>query len=288
MQNITSIIDNTKSNMGKAYYENKVFTLLKDIECFYDFVSQQNFSKSALIVKTVINIDYGIYSSLEGTIESINCLLNNGRINDAFALIRKYNDAIIVDIYKSILIEKEEQKFRTSLDTGKDYKLYDNVINNWANYTQQLYNEKDSKKVYSEIKKFDDKLFDKFDFSNEGNYKKNRDMCNDNVHYNSWRNFSMNNNKLYDYDNTRTSYLNQADIIIQELFSIHFAYILLISPEYLISSDYVDYLDCGEEPLEGSENWVAPIVQDMFDKYITNTNKDLAMYLKSCNFLELK
>jgi hypothetical protein len=36
--------------------------------------------------------------------------------------------------------------------------------------------------------------------------------------------------------------------------------LILIEPIYISASDYVDYLDCGLTPPEGSQYWIASIV----------------------------
>jgi hypothetical protein len=35
-----------------------------------------------------------------------------------------------------------------------------------------------------------------------------------------------------------------------------------------MASDYMDYMDLGLTPPEGSENWIASFAQDAFDKII--------------------
>ena len=48
----------------------------------------------------------------------------------------------------------------------------------------------------------------------------------------------------------------------------------------------MDYLELGEIPPEGSDQWLAPFAQEAFDKYIKNHSK-LAVYIKNNCSLEI-
>lgn len=54
-----------------------------------------------------------------------------------------------------------------------------------------------------------------------------------------------------------------------------------------MASDYMDYMECGETPPEGSENWIATFAQTAFDKYVKQCSK-LAEYIKRTCRLEIK
>ena len=49
----------------------------------------------------------------------------------------------------------------------------------------------------------------------------------------------------------------------------------------MTSSDYVDSLECGVTPEEDSQHWVAPFVQEVFDRIIKKYRMDLAIELKN-------
>jgi hypothetical protein len=42
------------------------------------------------------------------------------------------------------------------------------------------------------------------------------------------------------------------------------------------SSDYIDALECGLKPKEGSQYYVAPYIQEYFDKIIKANRRDIA------------
>jgi len=53
----------------------------------------------------ILNIDTYTYSSIQGTIESTNATLKIGRINDAFSLLRKYYDSIVINVYSNLYLK---------------------------------------------------------------------------------------------------------------------------------------------------------------------------------------
>lgn len=55
--------------------------------------------------KAIVNLDTYTYSSIKGTIESIRDILKKGRINDAFALLRKYYDSTMINVYTNLYLE---------------------------------------------------------------------------------------------------------------------------------------------------------------------------------------
>lgn len=49
------------------------------------------------------NID----SILKNTLESIKTLIETGKINDGFGLVRKYFEGVIIDIYKTVYLREK-------------------------------------------------------------------------------------------------------------------------------------------------------------------------------------
>ena len=76
--------------------------------------------------------------------------------------------------------------------------------------------------------------------------------------------------------------------IVCKIFVTHFSYTYIQHPEYYSSLDYVDDLDKGRKPIDGSQYWVTPIVQEVFDKYVKTEYNDVADYLVKMNLMELK
>ncbi|MGF7233319.1 hypothetical protein, partial [Arachidicoccus sp.] len=68
----------------------------------------------------------------------------------------------------------------------------------------------------------------------------------------------------------------------------------VIIPEWGVSivriytTDYLDSLDCGCEPIDGSQYYVAPFVQDFIDLKIANLHPELKQYLIDNNRYSMK
>jgi hypothetical protein len=86
------------------YQNHTVFKLLDELISYYDWWSFSIMSFMTMGTKSVINIDTYVYSSIQGTLQSIKLVLQNGQINDAYALIRKYQDAIIMNVYTNLYL----------------------------------------------------------------------------------------------------------------------------------------------------------------------------------------
>ena len=54
-----------------------------------------------------------------------------------------------------------------------------------------------------------------------------------------------------------------------------------------MASDYMDYVEMGENPPEGSEAWIAPFAQDAFDKVI-KPHKAIANFILTTCYLEIQ
>jgi hypothetical protein len=55
--------------------------------------------------RAIGNIDSSVFSSIQGTLASIRAILRDGRINDAYALLRKYYDSAIINIYTGLYLD---------------------------------------------------------------------------------------------------------------------------------------------------------------------------------------
>ncbi len=92
-------IDNT-------YKEHHVFTQLSEYADFYKSLAFSIFGFITQGTKAIWNIDSYVYSSIQGTLESIKDILIKGRINDSYALLRKYYDSTIINVYSNLYLNE--------------------------------------------------------------------------------------------------------------------------------------------------------------------------------------
>jgi hypothetical protein len=55
----------------------------------------------------------------------------------------------------------------------------------------------------------------------------------------------------------------------------------------MMSSDYLDALECGMQPEEGSQYWAAPFIQKTFDEVITPRRPDIMAVIKANTAMQL-
>lgn len=270
--------------LGKDYYSHAVFDLLDDAYSFYEFLADAVVSfADGHVITGKLSVSSDVYTSIGGTIESIKLLTYAGRLNDVFALTRKLEDALLIDLYKSILIKQDEAKI-IETDIPLVELLNDSIIRTWTRDTYKLFGYGKLNDIKNIIKAEDAHLSILLDFENDPF----RSECNDNMHYNSWNNFALNVNEYLSLGNRGVKSLDLIYNILVRLLAIHYSFIYILHPEYYTASDYISALEMGETPEEGSQYWVASIIQDILDKYIKTYYKAVADYLIDKNIMQLE
>jgi hypothetical protein len=262
-----------KHNLEKEYLEHAVFGQLTQLVDFYEALSNTTMGFVSQGTKAIFNLDTYVFTSISGTVESIKEILYSGRLNDAYALLRKYYDSTIINIYTNLYLN--------------DHFSMDNFIvehiDNWRSGKQMI----PEYRVISKYIKDSDKLKPITDLLQKDKlYKEIRERCNDHTHYNFYHNLLLNDNQIRLEGRVKAINRFQNDLIA--VFVQHFSYLFYLNDHYMISSDYVDYLDMGMTPEEDSQYWVAAFIQDAFDKYVKVHRPDIANQLKAKTVMKLQ
>lgn len=268
-----SSLDIHAPKLGKDYKEHIIFNQLKELIDFYDTLSITTMGFVTGGVIGVANLNTHVFTSIKGTIDSIKLILKNGRINDAYALLRKYYDSTIINVYTNLYI--------------KDNCTLDNYIvdkiQNWIKGTKKL----PEYRIMSEYIRNSEQLKAITELiSINKNYNNIRQRCNDHTHYNYYHNIIYNDNQVY-LEN-RVKYLDVFSNDLKAVFIQHFAYFFYLIDIYMMSTDYVNYLDEGMTPPEDSQYWVASFIQDAFDKWIKPNRPDIANTILANTMMMLK
>jgi len=267
-----SSLDIHAPNFDKDFTQHEIFSQLDDLINFYDMLSfsTMGFISSGLI--GVINLNTHVFTSIKGTIDSIKLVLNNGRINDAYALLRKYYDSTIINIYTNLYIEDKSTLEKYIVDK----------IQNWIKGTEKL----PEYRVMSEYIRNSERLkaITELILVNK-NFNNIRQRCHDHMHYNYYHNIIYNDNQVH-LEN-RVKYLDVFSNDLKSLFIQHFAYFFYLMDHYMTSSDYVDHLDVGMTPPEDSQYWVASFIQDAFDNWIKPNRPDIAKAILANTIMRL-
>ena len=258
--------------MPDTYFKHKVFDDLKYMMEFYDSLSCSCFSFVASGTKGIVNYASYVYSSIEGTLDSITTLLTKGRINDAYTLIRKLFDDILLEIYMDVTL-----KDKFSLD---NYIVEE--VNEWIQGKHRI---PKSEKILKYLKT-SERTRDLYPLFGWDTYlKKNRELLDDSVHSNRYHLMLLNCNRAYIANRER--HLKNCEIVLNQLFLLHLSFIFHLNPQYLMASDYMDYMEEGLTPPEGSEAWIAPFAQDAFDRVI-KPHEDIANFILSTCYLKIQ
>ncbi|MDK1682435.1 hypothetical protein [Acinetobacter terrestris] len=84
--------------------------ILNQLQSFIDFYGSLSFTVMHFIplgTKALFNFDTYIYEAMKGTLESILVLIENGRVNDAYALLRKFYDISLINVYVNLYLKRE-------------------------------------------------------------------------------------------------------------------------------------------------------------------------------------
>ncbi|MDD3267141.1 MAG: hypothetical protein PHC75_08190 [Burkholderiales bacterium] len=262
----------SNDQLDEEYRNHKLFLRLDQYINFYNQLSGSIVHFVTIGTTSIINLDTYVCSSLSTTLESIKVLLWDGKINDAFTLLRKYYDSSIINIY-------------TNLYLSENFTLENLVvkqINDWLHGKQKI----PEYRAMSEYIKNSQKLLSITKLlSVDDRYKKVRKLCNDHTHWNFFKNLLTNDKNIYLKD--RVVHLNNFNFCLQELFIQHTAYLFYLNNHYMLSSDYMDYIDCGTTPPDEAQYWVAPFIQDMFDKEIKTHRNDIFNEIKNNTQMQL-
>lgn len=258
--------------MQRSFLEHPVFPLLEQVADFYGGLSYTTMHW-VTFGSRAINFNTYIYGSIKGTINSMKLVLTYGKVNDAYALLRKYHDSCIINSYAIAYLDEH-----ASIDNFIVQK-----IDNWLKGREKLPEFNILKQYLERYAKLGgiNALLKK-----DIRYKEIRSRCNDHMHYNFFQCMLANDKDVF--IDGRMTYLDQLSLDLKDLFVQHLAYVFTLNDHYMSSTDYIDALDVGIEPEEGSQYFVAPFVQKAFNEIIKSVRPDIADEIKSQTVMKLE
>lgn len=237
-----------------AYQKHQVFELIDHMMDYYEGISDTSFSFIPNGTLTFGNYATYVYMSIRSTLDSIKMLLKAGHITDAFVLIRKLFDTVLVEIYLNVVREDQFDWMKCIVVKDVDEWLRKG---HWIPKTEKILS------VLKESKSTKD-LYPMFGWDTY--LKKNRSLLDNHVHASSYRSILLNCQDIH-IDN-REKELKNASIILNQIMLLHLSFNFYLNGPYMIASDYMDYWDMNMEPPEGSESWIALYAQEAFDEFI--------------------
>ena len=262
--------------MDEELRKHACFELLDECVKFYDRLSYSTFRfiTGGISVGTgmLFNLDSDIFLSISCSIKSIKRNLYDGQINDVYALIRKYYDVIIINIYEIILLKTEI--------SIKNFIV--EKIDKWLKGKEKLPRFKEMNILIRKCKdlKNINKILDK-----DSRYKNIRDRCNDYIHYNYFQYMQL--NSKVSIQNAKV-YIDKINDDLLDLIILHFAYLFTLNGHYMASPDYIDCLELNIELEKDSQYRVAPFIQGFFNKVIKVRRSDISKEIINNTFMDLK
>ena len=195
---------------------------------------------------------------------------------DAYTLLRKYRDDLFFCLY---LVTYDAN---AKLDESKHTKKMETNIEQWCkdnlgdlNINEVLATIGASKWLQEAVRKYDLQK----SFSRIGR------QLNNYVHGNG---FSFYNTNACFFNEKNIEEQLNAIVSMARYITTTFLFLLsLCSPHYIMSTDYIDHLEFGQTPPDGSQYWVAPFVAKYLKTNIEMIDKNGYEYLKENTYMAL-
>lgn len=260
------------------YREHAVFSDLVRYAGFYRDLADGIFQFASMGTTAACNIDTYVFTAIAGTLDSTGAVLRAGQINDAYSLLRKYHDSIVINIYSNLYLRDH-----FAVEPLTPESIIVRQVNDWLHGKSRL----PEFRVMSQYIR-DSKSVKELNvlLHKDGRYKAIRDRCNDHTHYNYFANVMLNNSEVHLPNRRRVVDQFQSDL--RDLFVLHLGYSLSVNDHYMMSGDYMDYAECGEQPPDECQFWVAPYVQRIYDAVLRTHRPDVADLIKLSTRMHLE
>jgi len=289
-------------------------TFEKEIDYLIDFFKDFSELNLGRIIPFISDNNYFILDttlidSSSQTLQSIKFCCSIGSFSDANTLIRKLRDDLIQYIYILYIINIRKPFVDDDLKNLKIDNL-ENFANSFLNVRFNNCLTDDEKAVtawfrnavydlprpikkklefenYMKVLKQNQSIIQILNEYNLQEYWETlRKRLNDYVHNNGKKFSAQNNIKVNDkYLETHLKNINIRTSYISSFFMVT---LLMIQSSLISSTDYIDHLDCGLEPPEDSQYFIAPFVQDFIDTKVAKLHPELKQYLKDNNISGMK
>lgn len=268
------MMDNNMRNYNKHFIESdeKYLTITNRIGNVRSFLNSFSFltlGRDNIVCKHYVFTIQSIFLSTELTAGSILDCCKNCCIADANTLLRKYRDDLFFCLY--IIVYSENKKLMVS----KGVDVMESNIEKWLqNSLSDLSINEVLKQIGSKANISDAvrKYHLQSSFSEIG------DKLNNYVHSNGY--LFYNRNVTAYRDDELLSSLEEISRHTYYITTVFLFLLILCSPLFVMATDYIDYLECGLVPCEGSQYLVAPFVEEFIQQNIGLIDKNCYSYLQ--------
>jgi len=250
---------------------------LRELQLFFDQFDFLMLGRDFQVIKGVIPFSpNAILSSVTQTFSSIIFCCEVGSFGDAYSLLRKFRDNLYFYLYilgvsnsTDILSETEMNKHERYIEEWLQNKLTKLGWEGIFDFLCKSPTLKPAIETYNLKNGINgiNKTLNNYVHSNGAKY------LNHPVGYHFNKDTKAFSDELYS---------------IAELIIVSFLFFLILLQGNLVSStDYVDSLDCQQEPEEGSQYWVAPFVKEFVQNHVGVLGDDCDEFLKKATYMEI-
>ena len=254
----------TAMSDSPEYASHRLFATIDRYTKVYECLSMSVQPFLTMGTGAFINIDSYLFESIGGTLHSVRAIVGEGRINDGYALLRKYFDSITLSVYIDLYLNDQ-----------RDKGLAVEQVNNWLRRGKPLPEYPKMRGYVARSHRLDPVIG--MLLKADGRYKAIRDRCNGHMHHLDFESVLLNDKYVHV---ERIPLLDQIEDDVTDLFVLHLTCIFFINEHYMMSSDYLDCRECGLDPPADAQYWVAPFVQDVFDDVLAVRRPDVCCALK--------
>lgn len=263
-----STIQNNREIIKQDKKCQQIISELKTIVNFIINFTDLSFDRDFISCKKITLSLHTISTSFEMTAENIVSCCESGCLADANSLLRKYKDDLFFFLY--IIVYDVNNKFdnaslmeeEKNIDSWLNNKLEDLSIGNILKSIGKTVQVRDIVKEYNL----------------QTSFNSIQTRLNNYIHSNGIAYYNM---PFTVYP--KSVFHKQIQKLLNDMryITITFLFLLtLCSPHFIMSSDYIDYLDCGKTPPDDSQYWVEPFILDFFMKNIDLIDKNCLTYLQ--------
>lgn len=256
----------------------KTIAEMRDVETFLKDFGFLSFGRDFVLCgKQVFSLQM-ISTASELTAGSIISCCESGCVADAYSLLRKYRDDLFfylyIVVYDSCNKLDNKSPAVAQMETNIERWIKNDLDDLHIGTVLQAIGQ--SPEARTAVQKYKLKSY----FDNLG------ERLNNYVHSNGVSFYNRNVNTY-----PRRTLQNQLESLLKDMrfITITFLFLLtLCSPLSIMSTDYVDYLDCNMTPTEESQYWVAPFVTAFFKGNIGLIDKSCMKFLQDNTLMEFE
>lgn len=244
------------------------------------------------------------------TLKSIKYCCMFESFGDANLLVRKFRDDLMLYLYilevlnnrKLLSIDQEEEFLKGGINVDNILKATKAGLKNMVSGCMKSDDDISVDAWFdNNVNKLSNLQKKKLSIQNYINYLETNDTINKLLHEydlkKHWENirrklndYTHNNGQHYTTENIMVSSNKDLEKCYEEIIArlnfvtaLFLMLLILIKPSMIQATDYIEYLDCGLTPPEGSQYNVAPFIQEFINEYINRIHPELKAFLKYNN-----